>query len=78
MIEAVDLPDRSLDLIAPQYPKGLALSFYGDRVEGKLDMGKSCVRLKKIDKIPFELLGELCSKITVDEWIDTYEREIKK
>jgi len=45
---------------------------------GKLDMGKSCIRLKKIDKIPFDLLGELCRKITVDEWIESYEREIRR
>ncbi len=45
---------------------------------GKLDMGKSCIRLKKPDRIPYDLLGELCTKITVDEWIETYEREIKR
>lgn len=41
---------------------------------GKLDMGKSCIRFKKMDKIPFELVGELSSKISVDEWISTYEK----
>jgi len=41
---------------------------------GKLDMGKSCIRFKKPDKIPFELMGELSGKITVEEWIKTYER----
>ena len=40
---------------------------------GKIDMGKSCIRLKKIDKIPFELIGELCRKITVSEWVRNYE-----
>ena len=45
---------------------------------GKLDMGKSCVRLKKLDTIPYALLGELVSKITVEEWIETYERNIKR
>ena len=44
---------------------------------GKLDMGKSCVRLKKLDRIPYELLGELCTKIPVDEWIRVYESRIK-
>jgi uncharacterized protein YdhG (YjbR/CyaY superfamily) len=39
---------------------------------GKLDMGKSCIRLKNMKKIPYELLGELCGKITVKEWIETY------
>jgi hypothetical protein len=45
---------------------------------GKLDMGKSCIRLKKMDKIPYDLLGELCSKMTVEQWIALYERELKK
>ena len=40
---------------------------------GRLDMGKSCIRLKKIDNIPYDLLGELCSKITVAQWIAKYE-----
>ena len=40
---------------------------------GKLDMGKSCMRFKKPENIPYELIGELCSKITVDKWIKTYE-----
>jgi len=40
---------------------------------GKLDMGKSCIRFKKIDKIPFDLVGELCSKLTVEEYIKAYE-----
>ncbi len=40
----------------------------------KLDMGKSCIRFKKPEKIPFKLIGELASKVTVDEWIVTYEK----
>jgi len=45
---------------------------------GKLDMGKSCIRLKKMDKIPYELFGQLASKITPEEWIVYYEKTIKK
>ena len=45
---------------------------------GKLDMGKSCIRLKKIERIPCNLLGELASKITVDEWIAFYEKAVKR
>ena len=41
---------------------------------GKLDMGKSCIRLKKMDKIPYDLIGELCTKMTPAQWIDIYER----
>jgi len=44
----------------------------------KLDMGKSCIRFKKMDDIPFDLIGELVSKMTVNEWINTYESAIKK
>jgi len=44
----------------------------------KLDMGKSCLRFKKPDQIPFKLIGELAKKVTVKEWIDTYEKVLKK
>ena len=46
---------------------------YGKLGIGKLDMGKSCIRFKKTDKIPYELLGELAAKVTPDEWIEKYE-----
>ncbi|MEO5947801.1 MAG: DUF1801 domain-containing protein [Chitinophagaceae bacterium] len=44
----------------------------------KLDMGKSCMRYKKPEDIPFDLIGELASKITPDEWIATYEKKLKR
>lgn len=44
----------------------------------KLDMGKSCVRFKKFDDIPFKLIGELMKKLSVKDWINTYEKIIKK
>jgi len=44
----------------------------------KLDMGKSCIRFKKPEDIPFELIGELMQKITVTDWISTYETQFKK
>ena len=43
---------------------------------GKLDMGKSCIRFKNLEKIPYTLIGELCKKITVREWIDSYESHL--
>lgn len=43
----------------------------------KLDMGKSCMRYKKPEDIPYELIGELASKISVQQWIDTYEQNYK-
>jgi uncharacterized protein YdhG (YjbR/CyaY superfamily) len=50
---------------------------YAKRDIGKLDMGKSCIRLKKIDKIPYELIAELSRKISVKEYIDWYEKQLK-
>lgn len=44
----------------------------------KLDMGKSCIRYKKPEDIPFELIGELAAKITPDEWISMYEKAYKR
>ena len=43
----------------------------------KLDIGKSCIRFKKVDEIPYEIIGELCSKLTPEDWIDLYERNLK-
>jgi hypothetical protein len=44
----------------------------------KLDMGKSCIRFKKPEQIPYELIGELMKKITPDMWIETYEKNLKR
>lgn len=44
----------------------------------KLDMGKSCMRFKKPEHIPFELLGQLMGKMTAQQWIDMYESLYKK
>lgn len=44
----------------------------------KLDMGKSCIRFKKWDRIPFELIGQLVAKRTPQQWIEVYERNYKK
>ncbi|MCG1035072.1 DUF1801 domain-containing protein [Polaribacter sargassicola] len=57
------------DWFVNEYPKHCKL---------KLDMGKSCIRFKKIEEIPFDLIAELCKKLTVKEWIDIYETNIKK
>ncbi|WP_292008570.1 DUF1801 domain-containing protein [Chryseobacterium sp.] len=58
-----------LDWFVEEYPK------YSKR---KLDMGKSCVRFKKADEIPFELLAELSKKMTAEDWIQCYEENFKK
>lgn len=44
----------------------------------KLDMGKSCIRFKKWDGIPFGLIAQLMQKMTVQEWIDCYETQLQK
>ncbi|MBK6544770.1 MAG: DUF1801 domain-containing protein [Saprospiraceae bacterium] len=44
----------------------------------KLDMGKCCIRFKKTEDIPYELLGTLCSKITAEKWIELYEEAKRK
>lgn len=51
---------------------------YPKHCKTKLDMGKSCIRFKKPENIPFELIGELCSKISSKEWIEIYESKLKK
>ena len=44
----------------------------------KLDMGKSCIRYKNPGDMPVELIGELASKITIDQWIAGYEKNLKR
>lgn len=39
----------------------------------KPDIGKSCIRFKNPETIPYQLIGELAKKMSVQEWIDTYE-----
>jgi len=53
-------------------------SEYSKHTSTKLDLGKSCIRFKKPEQIPFELIGRLMKKVTVKEWIDTYEKVIKR
>ena len=62
--------DKNLyDWFVAEYPK------YSKR---KLDMGKSCVRFKKPEEIPFELIAELARKITPEDWVELYEKMYKK
>ena len=43
----------------------------------KLDMGKSCIRFKKAEDVPLDLIGELCTRMTPEEWIEVYEHHHK-
>ncbi|MNE40865.1 hypothetical protein D3C80_1349110 [compost metagenome] len=53
------------------------VSEYQQVSKTKLDMGKSCVRFKKPDQIPFDLIGKLVSKVKPEEWITLYEKNLK-
>lgn len=50
---------------------------WNENTDQKLDMGKGCVRFKRIEDIPVTLIGELCNKVTVSQWIERYERTLK-
>jgi uncharacterized protein YdhG (YjbR/CyaY superfamily) len=58
-----------LEWFTTEYPKHNKL---------KLDMGKSCIRFKKPDQIPFDLIGELASKVSVEDWVNNYEKNVKR
>ncbi len=60
---------KLMDWFVSEYPK---------HCKRKLDMGKSCIRFKYMDDIPYDLLGELASKMTVEDWISSYESVVKK
>ena len=51
---------------------------YKKHASSKLDMGKSCIRFKKAENIPFNLIGDLAKKVTVNDWITLYEKALKK
>lgn len=57
-----------MDWFVAEYPK---------HCKRKLDMGKSCIRFKKLDEIPYELIAQLCQKMSVDNWISIYDKNVK-
>ena len=60
---------KLLDWFVKEYPK---------HARHKLDMGKSCIRFKKMDDIPYQLIGALMKKMTVQAWVKMYESKFKK
>ena len=54
------------------------VSEYPKHVKTKLDMGKSCIRFKKMEDIPFDFIGELAAKVSVEDWILNYEKAFRK
>ncbi len=61
--------DELLNWFVEEYPK---------HSRRKLDMGKSCIRFKKPDEIPFDLIAELCKKMSPKDWISIYEKMLNK
>ena len=60
---------KELDWFRKEWPK---------HTSRKLDMGKSCIRFKKMDDIPLDLIGKLASRITPQQWIEIYEKALKR
>jgi len=60
--------DELMSWFVDEYPK---------YCKTKLDMGKSCIRFKNPDSIPYELIGELVRKVSAEDWVNTYESKLK-
>ena len=58
-----------LEWFVKEFPKHTAQKLY---------MGKSCIRFKKLEDIPYQLIGELMTKMTVEDWIEIYESKVKR
>ena len=56
------------DWFVAEYPK---------HCKRKLDMGKSCIRFKSMDDVPYALIAALCTKMTVNQWVALYEKNVK-
>ncbi|TWT76436.1 hypothetical protein CA13_69300 [Planctomycetes bacterium CA13] len=54
------------------------VSEYPNYCKRKLDMGKSCIRFKRMDEVPYKLIGELTGKMSAAEWIHLYESQLEK
>ncbi len=60
---------KLLEWFVKEYPK---------HSKYKLDMGKSCIRFKRMGDIPYDLIGELVRKVSVDDWIEMYNNVVKR
>jgi hypothetical protein len=63
------MDENLLNWLVAEYPK---------HSKQKLDMGKSCIRFKKWDDIPYQLIGELMQKMSMEQWVGIYESKLKK
>lgn len=66
-----------IGLYADKHLLNWLVNEYPKHSKNKLDMGKSCIRFKKVNQIPHDLIGELIRKMSVNEWIAIYESNLK-
>lgn len=50
---------------------------YPGHTASRPDMGKSCIRFRDPDRIPYDLIAGLCQKITPAEYIARYEQSLR-
>ncbi|MBK8303418.1 MAG: DUF1801 domain-containing protein [Chloracidobacterium sp.] len=62
-------PCKTIEWFRQEWPK---------HSKKKLNMGKSCIRFTKLEDIPLDLIGELASKVTPQQWIEIYEKALKR
>jgi hypothetical protein len=43
----------------------------------KLDMGKSCVRFRRLEDVPLDVVGQAIRKVPVKTFLEHYESQIK-
>jgi uncharacterized protein YdhG (YjbR/CyaY superfamily) len=60
----------------PVQEKALRAGF--QKAGKKLDMGKSCIRFRKADDLPLDVIGKLVASTTPDDFIKLYEKARKK
>ena len=62
------------------YMDGVTEQWLRDRFAAagkKVDMGKSCIRFKKIEDLPLDVIGEALAKVSVADYITIYEDKLK-
>lgn len=59
----------------PMGKSSLASEF--EKAGKKLDMGKSCIRFRKLENLPLEVIGKVTAAQSVEEFIETYEKSRK-
>ncbi len=50
---------------------------YAKRNIGKLDMGVGCIRFKKLENIPYDLIEEVTKKISAEKWVELYKKRYR-